>query len=176
MLLLSQINIFPYCRRAAVSRWCTFENFRTTVILLFQDNLLFEVACWWINFVTFVRFFLILVWKTGTFLQILNLISMLRMQEMVLAGFKFQKFSGGACPQTPLGRAWPSAPHVDLIQNATVRLRRWIRPWKEFLELTVKVQHVTWIFLRYVQLCCTLSMLWYKVIKDMCSHIGIYVI
>jgi hypothetical protein len=76
-----------------------------------------------------VRFFLILVWKTGTFLQILNLISMLRMQEMVLAGFKFQKFYGGACPQTPLGRAWPSAPHVDFIQNATVRLRRWIRLW-----------------------------------------------
>jgi hypothetical protein len=96
MLLLHQINIFPNCRWAAVSRWCTFENFRTTVILLFQDNLLFEVVCRWINFVTFVRFFLILVWKTGTFLQILNLISMLRMQEMVLAGFKFQKFSGGA--------------------------------------------------------------------------------
>jgi hypothetical protein len=35
-----------------------------------------------------------------------------------------QKFSGGACPQTPLGRAWPSAPYVDFIQNATVRLRR----------------------------------------------------
>jgi hypothetical protein len=87
------------------------------------------VVCWWINFVTFVRFFLILVWKTGTFLQILNLISMLRMQEMVLAGFKFQIFSGGACPQTPLGRAGPKAPHVDFIQNATVRLRRWIRPW-----------------------------------------------
>jgi hypothetical protein len=31
---------------------------------------------------------------------------------------------GGACPQTPLGRVGPSAPHVDFIQNATVRLRR----------------------------------------------------
>ena len=27
---------------------------------------------------------------------------MLRMQEMAFPGFKFQKFSGGACPLTPL--------------------------------------------------------------------------
>jgi hypothetical protein len=46
-----------------------------------------------------------------------HLISMLRMQEMVLAGFKFQKFSGGPCHQTPLGGAWPSATHVHFIQN-----------------------------------------------------------
>ena len=27
---------------------------------------------------------------------------MLRMQEMAFPGFKFQKFSGGGCPRTPL--------------------------------------------------------------------------
>jgi hypothetical protein len=98
-----------------------------------------------------VRFSLTLVWKTGTFLQILNLISLLRMQEMVLAGFKFQKFYGGACPRTPLGRAWPSATHVHFIQNATVRLRRWIRPWymitySRFRLIIVSSGHVTSIY------------------------------
>jgi hypothetical protein len=28
---------------------------------------------------------------------------MLRMQEIVFRGFKFQTFSGGECPQTPVG-------------------------------------------------------------------------
>ena len=67
------------------------------------------------KFCNFCAFFSYFGVKKGTFLQILNLISMLRMQEMVLADFKFQKFSGGACPQTPLGRAGPSTPHVDFI-------------------------------------------------------------
>ena len=35
--------------------------------------------------------------------QILRTILMLRMQEMAFPGFKFQKFSDGGCPQTPLG-------------------------------------------------------------------------
>ena len=34
--------------------------------------------------------------------QILRTILMLRMQEMAFPGFKFQKFSGGGCPRTPL--------------------------------------------------------------------------
>ena len=74
----------------------------------------------------FCAFFSYFGVKTGTFLQILNLISMLRMQEMVLVGFKFRKFSGGGgMPPNPLGRAWPSATHAYFImKNATVRLRR----------------------------------------------------
>ena len=41
-----------------------------------------------------------------------------------ICGLQISKIFWGACPQTPLGGAWPSAPHVDFIQNATVRLRR----------------------------------------------------
>jgi hypothetical protein len=39
--------------------------------------------------------------------RILEQIWMHRMQEIALPGFKFQTFSGGVCPQTPLGiHAW----------------------------------------------------------------------
>jgi hypothetical protein len=48
-----------------------------------------------------VRFFLFWCEKEALFPQILNLISALRMQEMVFAGFKFQKFSGGHAPKPP---------------------------------------------------------------------------
>jgi hypothetical protein len=37
---------------------------------------------------------------------------MLRMQEMAFPGFKFQKFSGGVYPQTPLYMRGMSATHM----------------------------------------------------------------
>jgi hypothetical protein len=70
-----------------------------------------------------VRFFLFWCEKEALFPQILNLISTLRMQEMVFAGFQISKIFLGACPEIPLGRAWPAATQLDLSQNATVRLR-----------------------------------------------------
>ena len=40
--------------------------------------------------------------KTGTFSANFNIYFMLKMLEMAFPGFKFQKFSGGGCPRTPL--------------------------------------------------------------------------
>ena len=40
--------------------------------------------------------------KTGTFSANFNTYFMLKMLEMAFPGFKFQKFSGGGCPRTPL--------------------------------------------------------------------------
>ena len=55
-----------------------------------------------INFVTFMRVLVFFCETQARLAQILRTILMLRMQEMAFPGFKFQKFSGGGCPRTPL--------------------------------------------------------------------------
>ena len=55
-----------------------------------------------INFVTFMRVLVFFCETQVRLAQILRTILMLRMQEMAFPGFKFQKFSGGGCPRTPL--------------------------------------------------------------------------
>jgi hypothetical protein len=57
-------------------------------------------------FLLFVHFFLYLFQIQVELAYILEQIWMLRMQEMTFPGFKFQKFSGGALPQTPPIHAW----------------------------------------------------------------------
>ena len=57
-----------------------------------------------INFVTFMRVLGFFCETQARLAQILRTILMLRMQEMAFLGFKFQKFSGGGCPRTPLLR------------------------------------------------------------------------
>ena len=52
--------------------------------------------------------------------QILRTILMLRMQEMAFPDFKFQKFSGGECPRTPLLE-------VAFDHSATFGFYSWIR-------------------------------------------------
>ena len=116
MLLLSQINIFPNCLWAAVSRRCTF---RTTVILLFQDNLLFEVVCWWIfcNFCASV--FSYFGVKKRHFSTNFEINFDAQNAGNSICGLQISKIFRGVCPQT----------QANFIQNITVRLKHWIRPW-----------------------------------------------
>ena len=54
--------------------------------------------------------------------QILEQNSMLRMQEIAFPGFKFQKFSGVACPQTPLEFVVP--PNFRIMLQSDFKLDR----------------------------------------------------